>query len=93
MLVGTHTNLLAYAVEANSDIFYKEVPDGVNALTFGRIPAIVPPLAVVGGNCSIQGFDVEGNELFWTVTGDNVSALAFRDPTGEGRHQLPMDGG
>jgi Bardet-Biedl syndrome 2 protein len=88
LLVGTHTNLLAYAVEANSDIFYKEVPDGVNALAFGNIPPTLAPLAVVGGNCSIQGFDAEGNELFWTVTGDNVSALAFRDPTGEGRHQL-----
>ena len=27
------------------------------------------PLAIVGGNCSIQGFDYEGNDPFWTVTG------------------------
>lgn len=87
LLVGTHTNLLAYDVEKNSDIFYKEVPDGVNSLIYGRIPGIQAPLAVVGGNCSIQGFDVEGQELFWGVTGDNVSALAFRESR-EGNSQL-----
>ena len=31
----------------------------------------------MGGNCSIQGYNHEGNEEFWTVTGDNVSAMAF----------------
>lgn len=88
LLVGTHTNLLAYAVEANKDIFYKEVRDGVNALVFGTIPSIPSPLVVVGGNCSIEGFDAEGDDLFWTVTGDNVSALALRDPSGEGKNEL-----
>lgn len=82
LLVGTHTNLLAYDVENNKDIFYKEVPDGVNSLVFGTIPDVPEPLAVVGGNCSIQGFDYEGEEKFWTVTGDNVSALAFRQHEG-----------
>merc|ERR1711988_248426 len=60
-------------------MFYKDVPDGVNAMVVGRINAMDVPLAVLGGNCSIQGFDFEGNELFWTVTGDNVSALTFCD--------------
>ena len=35
-------------------------------MIFGRLPTIEAPLAVVGGNCSIQGFDHQGNELFWT---------------------------
>lgn len=38
LLVGTPTALLAYDVEANSDLFYKEVPDGVNAVIFGHVP-------------------------------------------------------
>lgn len=88
LLVGTQTNLLAYNVEKNADIFYKDVPDGVNAMIFGLVPTIEAPLAVVGGNCSIQGFNFEGNELFWTVTGDNVTSLAFCDADNDGQNEL-----
>eukprot|EP01061_Rhynchopus_euleeides_P013005 TRINITY_DN2281_c0_g2_i1.p1 TRINITY_DN2281_c0_g2~~TRINITY_DN2281_c0_g2_i1.p1 ORF type:complete len:725 (+),score=303.54 TRINITY_DN2281_c0_g2_i1:68-2242(+) len=88
LMVGTQTNLLAYNVESNSDLFYKEVQDGINTMTFGRVGGIEAPLAVVGGNCSIQGFDAEGAELFWTVTGDNVTALALQDITGNGHNEL-----
>ena len=56
LLVGTPTNLLAYDAERNADLFYKEVPDGVNALTIGRLgDENGTPMAIVGGNCSIQG--------------------------------------
>jgi Bardet-Biedl syndrome 2 protein len=34
-------------------------------------------LALVGGNCSITGFDATGQEAFWTVCGDNVGAMAL----------------
>ena len=30
LLVGTQTNLLAYDVDNNADIFYKDVADGVS---------------------------------------------------------------
>jgi hypothetical protein len=46
------------------------------------------PLAVIGGNCSIQGFDAAGEERFWTVTGDNVTSLTFADVTDSGRQDL-----
>ena len=100
LLIGTPTNLLAYDVERNADVFHKDVPDGVNALVVGQLgmndeattylnyPINYKnslkicfmmhvgigeeenlPLAIVGGNCSIQGFDYEGNDPFWTVTG------------------------
>ncbi|GAB5362785.1 hypothetical protein AAMO2058_000828400 [Amorphochlora amoebiformis] len=78
LLIGTQTNLLCYDVEGNSDLFYKEVPEGLNVIAFGKIPSHSQPLAIVGGNCSLQGFDQEGNEMFWTVAGDNVTALCFR---------------
>jgi len=45
---------MAYDVEKNADVFYKEVPDGVRSLAFGRIHSQPDPLAVVGGHCSIQ---------------------------------------
>jgi len=42
--------------------------DGANAVVIGQLGSIPAPLAVVGGNCSIQGFDASGTDLFWTVS-------------------------
>ena len=88
LLVGAQTTLLAYDVRENCDLFFKDVPDGVNTLLVGRFGSLDIPLALVGGNCSIQGFDHEGGESFWTVTGDNVSAMAFCDVDGDGELEL-----
>ena len=88
LLVGTQTNLLAYDVEENADMFYKEVADGVSALIFGHVVGVEAPLAIVGGNCSIQGFDHEGSDEFWTVTGATVTALTFCDADGDGQNEL-----
>lgn len=59
LLVGSQTNLLVYDVEDNSDVFYKDVPDGVNTVLFGQVSGldVDSSLAIVGGNCSIQGFE------------------------------------
>lgn len=67
LLIGSSTSLQGYDVESNSDIFFKEVPDGVNALACGALPHIDATLAMVGGNCSLQGFNAQGQEAFWTV--------------------------
>jgi len=37
------------------------------------------PLILVGGNCSVQGYSLEGEEVYWIVTGDNVRSLAAVD--------------
>ena len=87
LLIGSSTSLQGYDVESNSDVFFKEVADGVNALAFGSLASHPAPMAMVGGNCSLQGFNASGNEVFWTVTGDNVSALTFRD-TKEGKQEV-----
>jgi Bardet-Biedl syndrome 2 protein len=60
------------------------VHDGVNVIAFGRLAMADAPACVVGGNCSVQAFDHEGKELLWTVTGDNVSAIAFVDVNDDG---------
>lgn len=88
LLVGAQTTLFAYDIRNNSDIFYKDVPDGVNAMKVGTINAYEHPLAIVGGNCAIQGYDHEGNEQFWTVTGDNVACLEFCDVDSDGRMEM-----
>uniref|UniRef100_A0A4W5P4F7 BBSome complex member BBS2 n=1 Tax=Hucho hucho TaxID=62062 RepID=A0A4W5P4F7_9TELE len=88
LLVGTQTNLLAYDVHDNADIFYREVTDGANAIVLGKLGNIESPLAIIGGNCALQGFDYEGNDQFWTVTGDNVRSLVLCDFTGDGKNEL-----
>ncbi|KAK6191700.1 hypothetical protein SNE40_003318 [Patella caerulea] len=88
LVVGTQTNILAYDVDNNSDLFYKDTPDGSNAVVIGRLGSIETPLAIVGGNCSIQGFDQDGNDAFWTVTGDNVCSLALIDFNGNNQNEL-----
>jgi len=88
LLVGAQTTLLVYDVRENCDLFFKDAPDGVNAVLVGRFADIETPLALVGGNCSIQGFNAEGVEKFWTVTGDNVSAMTFCDVDEDGQLEL-----
>uniref|UniRef100_A0A1A8IQZ3 Bardet-Biedl syndrome 2 protein homolog n=1 Tax=Nothobranchius kuhntae TaxID=321403 RepID=A0A1A8IQZ3_NOTKU len=88
LLVGSQTNLLAYDVHDNADIFYREVTDGANAIVLGKLGDIPSPLAIIGGNCALQGFNYEGNDHFWTVTGDNVRSLVLCDFTGDGKNEL-----
>eukprot|EP00899_Mesostigma_viride_P018346 jgi/Mesvir1/26512/Mv16169-RA.1 len=88
LLVGTQASLLAYDVNENADLFFKDVSDGVNKIVCGPVGTSPVPLAVVGGNCSIQGFDSDGNEQYWTVTGGNVTALALVDVDMDGLSEL-----
>ena len=88
LLVGTATDLLAYDVDENKDLFHKDVQEGVGAMTCGRMSPLDAPTAIVGGNGSVQGFDAEGEEVFWTVAGDSVRALALAPPDAEGRRRL-----
>uniref|UniRef100_A0A146XU34 Bardet-Biedl syndrome 2 protein homolog n=1 Tax=Fundulus heteroclitus TaxID=8078 RepID=A0A146XU34_FUNHE len=88
LLVGSQTNLLAYDVHDNTDVFYRDVTDGANAIVLGKLGDISSPLAIIGGNCALQGFDYEGNDHFWTVTGDNVRSLVLCDFTGDGKNEL-----
>jgi len=45
-----------------------QMSDGANAVVIGRLGSIPSPLAIVGGNCSIQGFNAAGDDLYWTVS-------------------------
>ncbi|OXB74090.1 UNVERIFIED_CONTAM: hypothetical protein H355_003153 [Colinus virginianus] len=65
-----------------------KVSDGANAIVLGQLGDIPSPLAIIGGNCALQGFDYEGNDLFWTVTGDNVRSLALCDFDGDGKTEV-----
>uniref|UniRef100_A0AAQ4RN17 Bardet-Biedl syndrome 2 n=1 Tax=Gasterosteus aculeatus aculeatus TaxID=481459 RepID=A0AAQ4RN17_GASAC len=65
-----------------------KVADGANAIVLGKLGGIPNPLAIIGGNCALQGFDYAGNDHFWTVTGDNVRSLVLCDFTGDGKNEL-----
>eukprot|EP00397_Hematodinium_sp_SG-2012_P023808 GEMP01024761.1.p1 GENE.GEMP01024761.1~~GEMP01024761.1.p1 ORF type:complete len:710 (+),score=124.12 GEMP01024761.1:179-2308(+) len=88
LLIGTPSSLLVYDVEENADVFFRDMQDGVGAVAVGTFSNTDSLVAVVGGNCSIIAFDPEGNEVFWTVCGDNVSALAFCDTNDDGIAEL-----
>lgn len=88
LFIGSETNLLVYDVVQNSDIFDREITDGVNCLTFGKVNNMSEPVVIAGGNCSIVGLDLQGEEQFWTVTGDNVSAMEFVDWDEDGTQEL-----
>lgn len=47
---------------------FLQLPDGANVLAVGSTMKGDPRLVYVGGNCSVQGFDSEGNDRFWTVS-------------------------
>lgn len=88
LLVGTSTSLQAYDVHANQDLFFRDVQDGVSALAVGQLGWTTVPTAIVGGVNCLLGIDAQGNELYWTVTGDKVSALALSSVGGKGRVEL-----
>lgn len=95
LFVGTQTNVFGYDVENNKDLFFKEVVDGVNCILTGCLSGVElgsgDSLAIAGGNCSLQGFDAEGTDVFWTVTGDNVGAIALLDYDGDGENEVQIN--
>lgn len=46
------------------------------------------PVVIIGGNCSIQAFDYKGNEILWTVTGDNVRSIIIMDIDMDGSNEV-----
>jgi len=52
------------------------------------LPDINEPLVIVGGNCLITGFDIDGEDRYWTMSGDNVQSLSFLDYDQDGVDEL-----
>ena len=88
LFLGSKTNILAFDVEMNVEKFDHELGDGLNCLRFGKVQGVEEPVIIGGGNCSIVGLDIEAEEKFWTVTGDNVASLAMVDWDEDGEEEL-----
>ena len=66
-----HPFFQIYEIHYNSfSSFFQltQTPDGANAIVVGHLGSLESPIAIVGGNCSIQGFDHKGDEAYWTVS-------------------------
>jgi Bardet-Biedl syndrome 2 protein len=70
---------MCYDIVKNKTLFNKEINDGVYCLASGIFSNYTFPICLVGGNCSLQGFDINGDEKFWTVTGGNTLCLSLND--------------
>jgi Bardet-Biedl syndrome 2 protein len=80
LLIAGVTSAHVFDIVSNSDVFFKDIPDGVSCCVFGSVsvdPAKWQPSIVVGSHCSIQGFAHDGSEMFWTVSGDSVTCIDF----------------
>jgi Bardet-Biedl syndrome 2 protein len=88
LFVGTKTHILGYDVNNNSDLFHRELNDGANAICVGTLGKQEGPVVVVGGNCAIVALNKEGDEVMWTVTGDNVCSLDLVDFNSDNVNEL-----
>uniref|UniRef100_A0A5S6QVD6 Bardet-Biedl syndrome 2 protein homolog n=1 Tax=Trichuris muris TaxID=70415 RepID=A0A5S6QVD6_TRIMR len=88
IVIGTASHLLVYDVENNSDVFYNRVTDGLESIIVGQFGNSEEKLIVCGGCCSLQGFDWQGAERFWSVTGGSVRAMCFCDFDSDGIAEL-----
>ena len=82
------TSVQVYDVDKNKDIFYLEISDGASVMVYGILPPNLERLLFVGGNCSIRGFNIKGEEKYWNITGDNVCAMEFADIDADERDEL-----
>ncbi|XP_072942598.1 BBSome complex member BBS2-like [Epargyreus clarus] len=88
LLIGSPTQILAYDVHDNSDLFFKEAQDGVNVIITGTFGKYNKLLAIVGGNSSVQGLNWEGNEIFWNVVSGKVCSMMTFDFDKDGENEL-----
>ncbi|OHT09403.1 hypothetical protein TRFO_21618 [Tritrichomonas foetus] len=70
IVIGADNSVQLFDVDQNTQIFTSLISDGASALC-----VIENQTIYVGSNCSILGYDFSGQEVFWTVTGDIVSAM------------------
>ncbi|XP_037294953.1 Bardet-Biedl syndrome 2 protein homolog isoform X2 [Manduca sexta] len=82
------SRICPYDVHENTDLFFREAPDGVNIIMTGSFGKYTDTLAIVGGNSSVHGLTWEGDELFWNVVGGKVCAMITFDFDKDGETEL-----
>ena len=90
MLIYFLKKFVYFVLEFNY-IFFLKIQDGAQAITIGKWGELPEQLAIIGGNCSIHGFNKKSEDVLWTVTGDNVSSLALLDFNSDGYNEVGVD--
>jgi Ciliary BBSome complex subunit 2, middle region/Ciliary BBSome complex subunit 2, N-terminal/Ciliary BBSome complex subunit 2, C-terminal len=88
LMIATQNNLKVYDVIENSDLFYHEVSDGICSVVFGSLAPLKRPVVIIGGNCFVNGFDENGDEVYWVVGGDNVLSMVLCDIDDDSTNEL-----
>lgn len=88
LFIGTGQTVQAYDVHQNSDVFFRDVPEGVGCLMVGTCNEEMLPLLYVGSSLCVFGLDSVGKEQMWTVSNDDVAVLASGDADGDGKHEI-----
>ncbi|XP_075252346.1 BBSome complex member BBS2-like isoform X2 [Convolutriloba macropyga] len=88
LFVGTQTHLQVYDVYDNADVLFHQTSEGVDCCCVGRVGRCPEPLAVLGAQCTLLGLNKTDDELFWTITGDSVTAMILCPVLQNGRNQL-----
>ncbi|OQV23575.1 Bardet-Biedl syndrome 2 protein-like protein [Hypsibius exemplaris] len=88
LFIGTPTELVVYDVPQNREVFRKSTTGGASSIAVGKTGRIKKTLAIVGGESALQGFDEDGNEPLWTITGDNVAVLVLFDVNKDGQVEV-----
>eukprot|EP00055_Hartaetosiga_balthica_P003199 m.6870 g.6870 ORF g.6870 m.6870 type:complete len:761 (-) comp2668_c0_seq1:36-2318(-) len=79
IFVGSAHHLVAYNIVDNKNHFSTELSDGCSCLSTGTLSDSNKPLIYIGGTCSIYGYDAQGTDEFWTVTGDDVISMVVSE--------------
>ncbi|KAH8853987.1 Bardet-Biedl syndrome 2 protein like [Schistosoma japonicum] len=81
LIIGSKYGILIYDPINNVDIFWKELKNnGVNTMLYKHFDGQYrqhknTDIIFIGGYCSLIALNSSGAELFWTVTGDVISAI------------------
>jgi hypothetical protein len=70
IVVGTDNSVRLFDVRTDTQVFCTLIDEGATAVVIGADKTIY-----VGWNCAILGYNFAGDEVFWTVTGDIVTAM------------------
>lgn len=88
LVIGSPTHVLAYYVDNNVDVFYKEMREGCRSIVIGQFASFQHSIVLVGGSACIRGFNHDGSEVFWIVTSANVNCMLLIDINKDGKNEL-----
>eukprot|EP00825_Cyclidium_porcatum_P052533 TRINITY_DN9982_c0_g1_i4.p1 TRINITY_DN9982_c0_g1~~TRINITY_DN9982_c0_g1_i4.p1 ORF type:complete len:759 (+),score=141.49 TRINITY_DN9982_c0_g1_i4:123-2399(+) len=88
LLYSSKNALTAYDVKNNSEKYNQEIQDGISIIEFGNLSGVEERIAIVGGNLNISGINSTGQEVYWNVTSDSVTAMVLSDVDGDMQNEL-----